>query len=176
VAYLDDGLGHQGMETNENQLLEEFYRTGSDRPFEALVERHAGLVYHAALRRTRCETQAEDTTQIVFAILMRKAGKLVDHPCLAAWLHKTATLEASRIMRTERNHERKLRRLEAEEIDSDSADHPVGEHLDEAMTSLSTGEQQFLLWRYYQGYHLREIAGKLGKSEAATRKHGTHSC
>ena len=49
-------------------------------------------------------------------------------------------------------------------------DHPALEHLDEAMVLLPIDDRQLLLLRFYQGYQLREIASKLGKSETAVRK------
>ncbi len=164
-------------EKSDRELLGEFVASGSNRTFEALVQRHAGMVFGAALRVTRSRELAEDTAQLVFAIMLRKARALVGHPSLAAWLHKSATLEASRIMRKERNHQRKLKKFASSEAAaaqgdeiSGAPDHPAMEHLDEAMALLRPGDRQFLMLRFYQGYKLRELAPVLGKSEAAVKK------
>jgi len=163
------------MEKSDQELLSEFVESDSDRIFEALVQRHAGMVFGAALRITRSRELAEDTAQLVFAIMLRKASALASHPSPAAWLHKSATLEASRIMRKERNHQRKLNSFASsatggDASSSDGGDHPALEHLDEAMAQLRSVDRQFLMLRFYQGYKLREIAPLLGKSEAAVKK------
>ena len=166
------------MERSDRELLSEFVESGSGRAFEALVQRHAAMVFGIARRVTKSRELAEDTAQFVFAIMLRKARVLADHPSLAAWLHKTATLEASRLMRKERNHHRKLNRLasavalasEQGSTPDGAADHPALEHLDEAMAQLGSDDRRFLMLRFYQGYKLRELAPVLGKSEAAVRK------
>lgn len=154
-------------------MLNAYVESGLDRLFDALVQKHAGMVFGAALRVTRNRELAEDTAQWVFAILHRKARALVGHPCLAAWLHKTATLEASRLMRKERNHQRKLKRLAAAsegERCSCAVAHPALEYLDEAMAMLGSGDRQLLMMRFYQGYKLGELASELDRSEVAIRK------
>lgn len=164
------------MEKSDQALLETFLKTGSDQPFEILVRRHVGVVFGAALRITRNREWAEDTTQLVFAILLRKAGGVMRHPSLPAWLHKTATLEAMRLMRKERNHQRKLQRFSEMTVNSQPAeipnpvDSPVLDHLDEAMAALGPIDRHFLMLRFYQGYGMRELASVLGKSEATVRK------
>ena len=157
---------------SDQQLLSDYAATRREAAFAAIVERHAGLVYGAALRRTRCPSMAEDVAQMVFAVLMRKADRLRDHPCLAAWLHKTASLEAAKFMRKERAHRRKIQKLDAmtEREPAEETPHPASEHVDEAIASLSASDQRFLLMRFYQGWKLREIAATLGKSEQAARK------
>ncbi|MCB1092196.1 MAG: sigma-70 family RNA polymerase sigma factor, partial [Verrucomicrobiae bacterium] len=113
---------------------------------------------------------------LVFAILLRKAGGVMRHPSLPAWLHKTATLEAMRLMRKERNHQRKLQRFSEMTVNSQPAeipnpvDSPVLDHLDQAMAALGPIDRQFLMLRFYQGYGMRELASVLGKSEATVRK------
>ena len=91
------------------------------------------MVFGAALRVTRSRELAEYVAQLVFAILLRKARALAKHPSLPGWLHKSATLEAARLMRKERNHQRKLQRFakSAGGADTDmTEEHPALEHLD----------------------------------------------
>ena len=49
------------MGKSDRELLGEFVESGSERIFAALVERHAGMVFGAALRVTRSRELAEDT-------------------------------------------------------------------------------------------------------------------
>ncbi|MCB1096652.1 MAG: sigma-70 family RNA polymerase sigma factor [Verrucomicrobiae bacterium] len=161
------------MEKSDREHLRNFVETGSEGAFEALVRRHAGVVFGAGLRVTRNREMAEDVAQLTFAILLRKASALVDHSNVVAWLHKTATLEALRIMRKERNYRRVLSDYSTsvgEWQDSNTAEHPALGHLDEAIAALESSDRHFLVMRFYQGHTLRELAPLLGKSESAVRK------
>ena len=161
-------LKPRAMDQTDQQLIQEYLRTGSDAAFETIVKRYAPLVYGAALRITKRRDLAEDVAQMVFTIFTRKAVSLVEHPILAAWLHKTATLEANKLMRKERTHQRKLREFAQQwQPQSPSASR---DHLDEALATLNPGDRQFLLLRFYQGLQVQEIAPLLGKSQAAARK------
>ena len=83
-------------------LVREFAATQSEAAFAALVERHIGLVYSAALRQTGDAPLAEEITQAVFIILARKAAALGRHTILPAWLYRTTRYSCANAMKIQR--------------------------------------------------------------------------
>ncbi len=161
--------------STDSALLADFVRRHSDRAFAVLVNRYAPLVYGATLRRCQVPQLAEEAAQNTFAILARKASFLRGEDSLAGWLHRTATFEASKILRAETRHLRKMHALSNEPNDPNGGTNgdqwgEIKPLLDEALQKLSKGDRDLVLWRYYHGFKLPEIARKTGKTLAATQK------
>src|SRR6476659_5768120 len=74
----------------DSDLLAEFARSGSERPFEMLVRRHGALVLSVCRGILRDANDAEDAAQAAFLTLARKARSLVGHRTIAGWLHTVA--------------------------------------------------------------------------------------
>src|SRR2546430_14606737 len=64
------------MMKSDLDLLEQFSRQNSEEAFAALVHRHLGLVYSAALRQVRSPELAKEVAQSVFSDLGRHAHRL----------------------------------------------------------------------------------------------------
>src|SRR5687768_4180783 len=80
---------------DDAELLRRYAEKGANEAFTALVHRHVGLVYGAAMRRTGGDPHhAADVAQQVFVNLARDAARLSRHSVLSAWLH-TATRNAA---------------------------------------------------------------------------------
>ena len=62
------------------QLLRDYAQRNSEEAFRVLVDRYAGLVYHAALRQAGNPETAQDVAQAVFIALARKADRLPAAP------------------------------------------------------------------------------------------------
>ena len=88
-------------------LLQAWLKDRRQADFTEIVRRHLGLVRGIA-RRQVGENLADDTTQVVFAILARKAPTLTQVVSLGAWLHRVTMLQCRNVVRAQirdrRNH------------------------------------------------------------------------
>lgn len=156
----------------DEQLLQRYNETGDAGAFTELVERTLGMVLGVALRRCGRPELAEEAAQNTYAILARKARRLADHPVLGGWLHRTAHLEAGRLARSESNRETKMKQL-AQMTPPPGLPGLVDdrrEEIDSALARLRPAERGILMLRFYEDLSFREVAGRLGKSEAAAQK------
>src|SRR5438445_7000280 len=85
----------------DQDLLSDFTERRSETAFQALVQRHADLVFATALRRVGEAAAAQEVTQDVFIALARKAPLLRGETSLTGWLYKTALLQAKQWWRGE---------------------------------------------------------------------------
>ncbi len=161
------------MPMDDIALLQSYARTNSEPAFAALVDRHVGLVYAAALRQVRDAHQAEDVTQAVFIVLARKAEKLTRHPGLGGWLLQTTRYAANAHIRAA---VRRGRREQEAAMQSELTDpSPVvwsrlEPMLDEAVASLSETDRAVLALRYFESKTAAETGRALKLSEEAAQK------
>ena len=153
-------------------LLGQFTGEQSQEAFTALVTRHLGLVYSAALRQVRSPHLAEEVCQAVFTNLACNAARLKPNTILTAWLYQVACHAAVDVVR------REARRQAREQIAvqmSATPDQPadwshIEPLLDEALKSLEDQDRAAVLLRYFENKSLREVGEALGASEDAAQK------
>jgi RNA polymerase sigma factor (sigma-70 family) len=159
-------------ELDDNALLREFAKRGSEAAFAELVARHVNKVYSVALRHTRSPCQAEEITQAVFVILARKAGRLGQNVILSGWLYQTARLTAVTLIRSEirraRREQEALMQTAPNESEPDVWPH-IAPLLDDAMAGLSETDRHAVVLRYFDGKSLKEVGAALGGSEDAAK-------
>src|SRR4051794_31130643 len=160
------------------ELLQQFVRQGDQPAFASLVRRHLDLVFGTAMRKVEDLAGAQEISQNVFFALARKAWQFSPGDSVAAWLHRTALLEARQWLRGE------LRRRRREQTAADLGttmqipdDQPALRGLvpllDEALLSLREKDRTALLLRYYESRPLREVGASLGISEDTAQKRVT---
>ena len=123
--------------TENQKLLSEYVKGGSEAAFRELVARYTNLVYSVAVRLTNGDSQlAEDIGQRVFSDLARKAHSLSQDVMLGGWLHRHTCFVAATMMRAERrrqNREREAVQMNAIKDHSDANLAEVAPMLDEAI-------------------------------------------
>jgi len=138
---------------------------------EELFNEHHRRIYLYCLRQLGSPEEAEDAVQATYLNACRSLKNGFEPEAAQAWLYKVAhnvclTRRRStyRRARVERPHD-----LQAVQ-DVVAAPEPPGDELfglDEALAGLPEQQRQAILLREWQGLSYREVAGKLGLSQAA---------
>ena len=161
--------------TDDAELLRRYAQERSQGAFAELVQRHLGLVYHAALRQCGGDThRAEDVAQTVFTDLARKAAELSRRPVLAGWLYTSTRYAAASAVRTEVRRQAREQEAHAMSETPGAADlgadwaqlRPV---IDDALHELGESDREAVLLRFFEGRPFAEIGARLAVSEDAAR-------
>lgn len=173
---------------SDPELLRTFLDQRDEAAFRQLVERHIAVVHSAALRQVEGDAaRAEEVTQQVFIELARRAPKLVGHPVLVGWLHRTARWKVADLKRAERRRttweqrageewkntegtameETPMREMRGEAEELDWAQ--VRPLLDEAVDGLGEQDRDAVLLRFFENRPFAEIGTQLGLGENAAR-------
>lgn len=161
--------------STDAELLQRYARDRDERAFAELVQRHLGVVYGAALRRTGGRTHlAEDIAQKIFTDLARKAASLSHHPALTGWLHRSTRYAAIDVIRSEQRGQQLTQTLSImpdnpptpEEQVEWSRLRPV---LDEVLDELKETDREAMLLRYFEGLSFAEVGARMKLSENAAR-------
>lgn len=156
------------------ELLQEYARSGSEEAFRSLVERYLNLVYSVAMSRLANEAMAKDITQIVFAVLARKAGRLSERVILPGWLFQVATHACQDLKRAEARRKKWEDQAVQEQIIQSESKEPlkndeIAPVISGAMSLLAPAERDAILLRFFEEQEFRQVGERLGVSEAAAK-------
>lgn len=158
---------------DDAKLLQEYVECHSETAFAELVARHINLVYSTALRMVQDTALAKDVAQLVFIQLARKAPLIRSGQALPGWLYRVTRCQAANAVRddhTRRQRETEAMNMTQTDAESSMAWESIAPHLEEAMNTLSSVDQNAVVLRFFQGRSWREVAGALALREDAAQK------
>lgn len=140
-------------------------KSHSDTDLKQLYTSYFERMIKAAYRMTGSVESAQDIVQDVFLLALRREEELCSHPSPEGWLMLT-------LRNLVQNERRRVGRHPMVSLDSAAvfSEKPPDLSLDLYLPiGLSEAEQTVLLWRFEQQMEYREIADRLGISEAGCR-------
>jgi RNA polymerase sigma factor (sigma-70 family) len=150
---------------SDADLLGRFVDSRDGLAFEALVRRHASMVWNVCRRVLRDGADAEDAFQAVFLTLVRKAHTIGRRASVAGWLHKVAcrvALEASRQAARRSSQEVPVMEHHLARPGEDAAWRETRLVLDEEVCRLPEKYRAPVVLCYLQGRSNTEAARELG--------------
>jgi len=158
----------------EKRLLRAAVR-GDSQAFAALYRENVQVIFRYIYNRVSDTHLAEDLTGDVFTKALQGIGSYTDQgKPFVAWLYRIAH---ARVV----DHYRKVKRR-PQESDVEAEPIPVDENMDEnllrrqaakalrqAMTDLTADQQQVIVLRFIEGYHLEEVAELMDKNANAIK-------
>jgi RNA polymerase sigma factor (sigma-70 family) len=166
-------------ELSDRQLLGRI-RASQDRDaLGELARRYVGLVYSAALRQIQGDAHlAEDITQAVFIVLVRKAASIREETVLPAWLFtvtRHAAANARRVRQRREYHETRKTLMSpvtenAQEQNVEAMARELRPMLDDVIGKLPAVERSSVLLHFFGNKTYREVGRTLGLTEEAVRK------
>jgi RNA polymerase sigma factor (sigma-70 family) len=161
------------QDLEDMELLRQYTDNNSEDAFATLTARHISKIYSVALRHTRNPHQAEEITQAVFVILIRKARGLRKNSVLSSWLYQTARWTSVTYLRTEIRRAKREKEAHMQTLLDQSEPAPwdqISPLLDSAIASLSGKDRTAIVLRFFDGKSMKEVGEALATNEDAAKK------
>jgi RNA polymerase sigma factor (sigma-70 family) len=157
----------------DQELIARYVRDGSQDALGELVRRHIDMVHSAATQHAGDAALADDITQAVFLLLMRRAKSLHPDTILAGWLYKAAWHVAREMRRQNyRRQHRERETLPMTSVTQPDAAAISGEQraaIQETIARLPAADRSAIVLHYLEGRPTAEIAIALATSDTAVR-------
>jgi RNA polymerase sigma factor (sigma-70 family) len=150
------------------QLLDCFVSRGDSGALEALVRRHAAMVWGVCRPLLGNHHDAEDAFQATFLVLVRRAASVHPQSRVGNWLHGVARQTALKARSLKAKRQQRERSL-PEMPDSETTQHDIWNDLqpllDREICRLPEKYRAVIVWCELEGKTLREAARQLGCPE-----------
>lgn len=157
-----------GADLTDGQLLECFVSGRSSAALEALVARHAPMVWGVCRRLLRNERDAEDAFQATFLVLLRKAPSISPREMVGNWLYGVAHQTARKAIATlakRRTREKQVADLPDCAAPAQAAWDDLQPVLDHELSRLSDKYRVAIVLCDLEGKSRQEAARQLGLPE-----------
>ena len=149
----------------DGDLLTAYVTSQDPVAFEALVRRHAGMVWGVCRRTLGNDHDAEDAFQATFLILCRKASSIKPPGMVGNWLYgvaRRAALKAKSLIRSRQLKEHAIAHLPARSNQSDSERLELRQFLDEELSKLPAKYRVPIVLCDLEGLTRNEACQRLG--------------
>lgn len=153
---------------SDGQLLERFIAGHDEASFEALVQRHAAMVWGVCRRVLRRHHDAEDAFQATFLVLARKANSVNQRETLGNWLYAVAYQTARKARAMSSRREGRERQVSEMPEPTSAPTDPWGDLtplLDEELSRLPAHYRAPIILCDLEGKTRKEAARQLGWPE-----------
>jgi RNA polymerase sigma factor (sigma-70 family) len=148
------------------ELIAAYGASRDETAFGEVVSRHGPMVYRVCLGLLRDPHEAEDCSQAVFVVLVRKARSLRNSDDLAAWLYGVAQHICLSAVRDRANRAKReegaamIRQASQDEVAASSSG--LKGLVYQEMAALSSAQRQAVILRYLEGRSEKEAAEVAG--------------
>jgi RNA polymerase sigma factor (sigma-70 family) len=161
-------LLREGVGLTDGQLLQDYLSCREEAALEALVRRHAPMVWGVCRRVLGNHHDAEDAFQATFLILVRKAASINSPKLLANWLYGVAHQTARKARATavkRRARERQVTRMPEPAAPEPDLWNDVQPLLDQELSRLPVRYRVAIVLCDVEGKTRKEAARQLGVPE-----------
>jgi len=168
IQFLQSTLLTAEVDPTDAQLLECFVSRGDSGALEALVRRHAAMVWGVCRRVLGNHHDAEDAFQATFLVLVRRAASVHPQSRVGNWLHGVAhqtALKARSLKAKRQQRERSLPEMPGSDTTQRDVWDDLQPLLDQEISRLPEKYRAVIVWCELEGKTLREAVRQLGCPE-----------
>lgn len=136
----------------------------------SLFEKYKDSVYRQAASAVDNGKDAEDVTQEVFLVVMRKFSKIDHQANVEAWLSGVTRLECLKLLRNRHRYRKKLENFAELSRQKHSMSDEERQHVIDILGKMDPDDAELLRLRYRGLFQVQEIAKIRGVEPAAMRK------
>lgn len=169
---------------NDQEIVNEYCESKSDRAANALIRKYSSFVYFTALRFVQNEQDAEDISQDVFVKVLSKLHTFKNESNLQTWIYSITANQSKNYLR--KQSLRKFLRIDKEasfDIEDKYQNTPY-ENIDneeanrlliETLSTLPEKQREVFSLRYFEEFSYNEISELLGTSVGGLKANYFHA-